>query len=332
MEKFWHEFDELFKEHGGVAARSGREVSYGTYHVRLDVLKQGFHALRTGTLVKLENDQVVPERRFKLASPWNMKQKYIRALVTDWVTRGLSTAYVHNQLSVWRQFCTWVNKPNLVPRTEEIIADPRYQHRCQVALRDKTWSGCGIDVAQKILEIAGTDPRVAMVFELMVMFSPRLKEASLLRPHQADQGVYLDINRGCKGGRERVHKITTLEERAVLERAKALVVDRTGCLVPKDKNFKQWQNRVYYVTRKHGISIKKVGTSTHGLRHEGLNRHYEEITGAKSPVRGGQQGEVSPETDRFARAQVAEVAGHGKRSVSAAYLGGVMRGKKKNAT
>ena len=172
------------------------------------------------------------------------------------------------------------------------------------------------------------DPRVAMVLELMWIFSLRLKEASLLCPHLADAGAYLDVCRGTKAGRRRVHPINTPAERDTLERAKALVTDPTGCLIPKEKNYKQWQDGMYYLLRKHRINLKQAGTSTHGLRHEGLNRLYEEITGTKSPVRGGQPGEVTPETDRFARAQVAEVAGHSRPAKAGMYLGAVVRSHK----
>jgi integrase len=232
---------------------------------------------------------------------------------------------------VWRQFYAWINKPDLVPGTAAVVPPPHYSPRRQAAVIDKTWSGRGIDVPGKIGEIAAGDARVALVLELMLIFSLRLKEASLLRPHAADQGAYLDVSRGTKGRRRRVHKIATPGERAVLERAKALVADRTACLVPRHKTYKQWQNHVYYVLTRHGVSRQQVGISTHGLRHQGLNRLYEQITGARSPVRGGRPGEVDRATDRFARQQVAETAGHGKRSVSSAYLGGVLRDKESAA-
>jgi integrase len=328
MEPFFRDLHEIFQRHGNTAARSGKEVSFATRHLRRDYVFADFYRLRTGKLVKLENGQVVSERRFKLPSPYGLKQKHIRALANDWVARGNSIAYVHNKLSVWRVFCSWIGKPDLVPPIAQLIGDPTYHRRSQLAVRDKSWSGCGIDITQKLAEIAEMDPRAAMVLELMWVFSLRLKEASLLCPHLADAGAYLDVCRGTKAGRRRVHPINTPAERATLESAKALVTDPTGCLIPKDKNYKQWQDWMYYLLRKHGVTYKQIGTSTHGLRHEGLNRLYEEITGAKSPVRGGQPGEVAPETDHFARAQVAEVAGHSRPTKAGMYLGAVVRGHK----
>ncbi len=328
MEKFWFEFNEIFKKHGLTAASGGKRISIATYHLRRRRLALELDRLRTGQLLGLENGKAVPERRFKLASPRNLKQKHIQALIVDLIARERSTAYIHNTLSMLRVFATWIGKGGLVPSAEAVILDPRHKRRQQAATRDKSWSGGGINAAEKIREIASSDARVAMVLELMLTFSLRLKEASLLRPHLADQVVYLDIGRGTKGGRHRVHKITTPEEREVLERAKALVEDHTACLIPRELRFKQWQNRVYYVCRKHGISRRLVGASTHGLRHEGLNRLYEQITSAKSPVRGGQPDATDPATDRFARQQVAETAGHSRPRIASAYLGAVVRGHK----
>ncbi len=327
-EPFYRELNELMQRHGHTAARSGKEVSFGTYHIRKAYLFSDFYKLRTGKLVKLENGQTVPERRFKLPSPYSLKQKHIKALVADWVARGHSVAYFQNKLSVWRVFCAWIGKPDLIPPIEDLVADPKYHRRTQGALRDRSWSGCGIDVMKKIQEIAGTDTNIAMVLELMLLFSLRLKEAALLQPYAADKGTYLDVSRGTKARRRRVHPIRTAAEREVLERAKGLVPDRTGCLIPADKSYKWFQNQVYFVLKKHGVTHEKAGTSTHGLRHEGLNKVYEEIAGAKSPVRGGKKGEVDRETDRFARAIVADVAGHSRMSQAGMYLGAVVRGHK----
>ena len=80
----------------------------------------------------------------------------------------------------------WIEKPNLIPATVDIIDDPKRKRRCQAATRDKSWSGAGINVPEKIGEIAATDPAVGLVLELMWVFGLRLKEASLLCPHMAD--------------------------------------------------------------------------------------------------------------------------------------------------
>lgn len=330
MEKFWREFDEILERHGHAAAGEAKRISIGTYHLRRKRLVCELHKLRSGKLVRIENGQLVPEeRRFKLKSPRNLRSKHIEALIADWLARGLSVAYVHNVLSVFRVFCVWIGKAGMVPPTEKIIRDPRYQRRKMVATQDTTWKGCGLDPAQVLPKMAQQYPRVALALEIMLIFGLRLKEASLLRPHLADQETYLDVNRGTKGGRDRTHKITRSEERDVLERVKKLVDDRNACLIPSDKTYRSWMNHVYYVLHRHGVSRKQCGTSTHGLRRQALNDEYRDTTGFLSPVQGGKPGEVSQEMDRFARQQVAEKAGHCRRQISSAYLGGVLRPKKK---
>ncbi len=328
MEPFFFELKQIFKEHGRVSARHDKTISIATYAARRAYLARELYRLRTGKLLKMENGKLVPERRFEIPSPYGLKRKHIEALIADWLARDLSTAYLHNLLSMLRVFAGWIGKPDLVPPTAEIVPDPKHKRRQQVATRDKSWSGAGIDVGEKLRGIAASDPSVAMVLELMRVFSLRLKEASLLRPWLADQEVYLDVCRGTKGGRDRTHKISTPEEREVLVRAKAMVEDKNACLIPRGMSYRSWQDRVYYILKKHHITRKAIGTSSHGLRHESLNDLYERLTGAKSPVQGGRPGEVTPETDRFARAQVAETAGHSRPRISSAYLGGVLRGQK----
>jgi hypothetical protein len=328
MEPFFLELKQIFKEHGRIAARHDKTISIATYAARRAYLARELYRLRTGKLLKMENGKLVPERRFEIPSPYGLKRKHVEALIADWLARDLSTAYLHNLLSMLRVFAGWIGKPDLVPATAEIVPDPKHKRRQQVATRDLSWSGAGVDVAEKLRDIAAADRHVAMVLDLMRVYALRLKEASLLRPHLADQFVYLDIGRGTKGGRDRMHKITTPEEREVLDRAKALVQDRAACLIPRGTSYRSWQNHVYYILKKHGVTHKAIGTSSHGLRHEGLNDLYQKITGAPSPVRGGKPGEVDPETDRFARAQVAETAGHSRPRISSAYLGGVLRRQK----
>lgn len=325
MELFWMLFWQLIEKYAKWSAGGKKRISIATFNLRVKYLSRELHRLRTGKLVRIENGKTLPQPAFKLARPDNLRRKHIDALISDWLARGLSTAYIHNMLSMLRVFCAWIQKPNLIPATEEIVPDPRHKRRQQAATRDKSWSGCGINSKEMLKAIAETHPRVAMTLELMRTFAMRLKEASLLRPWLADQGVYLDICRGTKGGRDRTHVINTVEQRELVERAKAMVGNKDACLIPRGMSYREWQNHLYYVLRKHGISWKAIGTSAYGLRHERLNNLYEEHTGGPSPVRGGKPGDISPEADRFARQQVAEVAGHGRRKVSSAYLGAVLR-------
>ena len=325
MEIFWILFWQIIEKYGKWAAVGKKKISIATFHVRCSYLARELHRLRTGKLVMIKDGKVIAQPRYKLAKPHNLKRKHIDALVADWLARGLSAAYIHNMLSMFRVFAIWIGKPNLIASTVDVVPDPARKRRGQVAIVDKSWSQRGINILEKLALIAKSDLRLAMVLELMWMFGLRLKEASLLCPWLADQKVYLDIARGTKGGRDRTHVIITHEQRDLIERAKAVVEDKNTCCIPRGMSYRSWQNHVYYVLRTHGITRKTIGTSTHGLRNQHLNDLYEEIADAPSPVRGGQPGDVKPEIDRFARQQVAETAGHGRRRASSAYLGGVLR-------
>lgn len=326
MERFWRELFELLEKHGRVSASSSKTISIATVHMRRDYLRRELSRLRTGGLIHEADGKQVNVPPFKIKSIYNLKPKHIRALVADWTARQLSVAYVHNLVSMFRLLAQWIGKHGMVPPIENLTSDSRYHRRVLVAMRDATWSGSGIDPHQKIAEIAVKDARVAMVLELMLVFRLRLKEACLLRPWLADQGLYLDISRGTKGGRRRTHGINNVQ-REVLERAKSLVDDRSACLIPRGQNFRSYQNHMYYVLRREGITTAECGTSSHGLRREGLNQDYQRITGAHSPIKGGQAGDVDPELDRCARQQVAEIAGHCRMQIASAYLGGMQRSK-----
>ncbi len=323
MQRFWMEFGDLLHRHGMVCARSAKRASYATFSSKQQKLRRELRRLLTGKLVCTDGSR---RPAYKLESPYNLDFKHVEALAEDWCARSLSVAQVHNLLSAFRVFGRWIGKPGLVPRTEKILRDPKYWRRTQVATRDKSWRAAGVDAEAVIAKIAETEPRVAMVLDLMRTFGLRVKEASLLRPHFADQHHYLDVNRGCKGGRPRVVAIDSQDARDVIARAKQLVGNPLACLAPAERSYKSWSNHVYYVLREHGISRKTIGTSSHGLRHERLQDEYFERTGAPCPVAGGERGAVvDPVVDAVARIHVAAMAGHARRSVSSAYLGQFLR-------
>lgn len=330
MDNFVKKLNTIFDRNAKVAACSTKEVSIGTCHIRIEYITREFDRLRTGKLVeKNKEGELVPQRRYKLTTPYNLKRKHIAALIKDWLARGLSVAYVHNMISIFRVFASWIGKPNLIEATVDALPDPEYKRRIQAATKDRSWGGCGIDTAKILAEIEKDEPRVGMVLRLMLVFGLRLKEASLLRPWLADQQVMLDICRGTKNGRHRTHKISTTDERSILEAAKLLVSGRNGCLIPRGQSYKSWQDHIYYVMGTYDITRRKCGTTPHGLRHEKLHLVYKQNAGVPCPIKGGEPGAVSSEEDQFARKQVAEVAGHSRSNVSSAYLGAVLRTKKK---
>jgi integrase len=159
---------------------------------------------------------------------------------------------------------------------------------------------------------------VALQLELQAAFGLRAREAMQLRPQLADQGSYLAVNLGTKGGRDRVVPIRSDYQRDVLERAKALAGNRSASTMAPDKTLAQWKNRYYAVLRACGIT-RAEGITSHGLRHAYANDRYAALAGAAAPVRGG----ATPdrEADQAARLEVAEELGHSRESITTHYLG-----------
>lgn len=78
------------------------------------------------------------------------------------------------------------------------------------------------ELADKLGKVS--DPYVRVSLELQRAFGLRREESIKFQPRYADQGDHLQIKGSwTKGGRERVIPITTLEQRATLDRAHRLV-------------------------------------------------------------------------------------------------------------
>ena len=207
----------------------------------------------------------------------------------------------------------------MIRRSESYVKNPDSVARHLVTQTDKTWSGQGIFLENKLAILQKQDRYVAIQLKLQRAFGLRMKEAALLKPHGADKGAYLAVNWGTKGGRDRVIPVVTDYQREVLAEAKGLVLKPNNSMTPNRYNFKQWRNHYYYVCQENGIS-RQDGVTSHGLRHERLNEIYREITGIESPIKSGIPN-ANRDIDKAARQEVAEVAGHSRSSIAGAYIG-----------
>jgi integrase len=291
----------VLREHGRMSADDRKRVGHETTAKRADVLFRAFAELR--------------ELGYKLDDVRSFRPKHVEALVQKWRAEGQATSTIHNKLSVLRVFAQWIGKPGIVRPTESYGVPAR-----ETGTEDKSWSGKGVNAVSKIEVVRAKDERVAMQLELQRVFGLRMAEAAQLRPHLADKGSYLSVCHGTKGGRDRTVPISTVEQREVLERAKALVVDRTKSLIPDRYSWAAWRQHYYYVVRSCGIS-REEGITSHGLRHEYLQNLYREQTGLEPPVRGGDHGQIPADLEKAARQEVAEQAGHSRPSISTHYLG-----------
>lgn len=293
---------QVLKQHNGAKA-DGSVASYATQDKRSDVLFSSFKTLR--------------ELGYKLDSVEQFKGKHMEALAKHWEEKGLSPSTVQNNISIFRQFSSWIGKTGMVESSDKYVS-AGVASRSSVAKEDKSWVGKGVDFREKLEEVRALDQRVALQLELQREFGLRAREAMELRPHLSDKGSYLAVNVGTKGGRDRVVEIRTDSQRDVLERAKAMAGTPGKSTSDPTKSLAQVKNHYYHVLRSCNIT-REAGYTSHGLRHEFAHLRYEQEAGVASPVRGGEA--IDRDLDRAARLVVAEDLGHSREDVTTHYLG-----------
>jgi Integrase len=121
-----------------------------------------------------------------------------------------------------------------------------------------------------------------------------------------------------KGGREREIPVRTLEQRQLVDEAKALA---------KGKSLVAPGYKTYYAYLKHfRCECGRVGIHAfHGHRHLYAQERYQELTGWACPARGGptskQLTKQRKTIDREARELISREMGHGREAITAVYLG-----------
>ena len=296
----------LIHEFGQRAADGAGRVGFATSRARAEVLLQAFRALH--------------DLGFEIRRPQNLGNRHVKALVAHWESQALSASTMQKRFSIVRVFCGWIGKKGMVGELESYVSNPEVVRRTYVATRDKSWTAQQVDIRAKIEEVFTHDAHVGVQLLLQWAFMLRAKEAWLLQPRLADQGAVLAVNWGTKGGRDRVVPIRAAWQRTILEFAKGYANDANGSLIPASRTLENWKCRFYRVCRRCGIA-QESGLVPHGLRHQGANDLYEQLTGAPSPVREGASAEVGAWLDRLARSVVAETLGHSRTQIVSAYCG-----------
>lgn len=302
-----HSLAAILKIHNTTRASDAKRASDATAHKRRQILFAGFRKLR--------------ELGFRMKDAASFGGRHMQALVDAWVKEELSPSSIQNRISVFRVFAGWIGKVGMVEASVRYVADPAKVTRSGVARTDKGWEANGVDVAAVIATVRELDERVAMALELQMAFGLRVRESLMLQPHIADMDKLLDISRGAKNGRRRMVWIETDDQRAVLERAKALVGTQDESIAGpvRDRRLHQARNHYYTIVRKAGIT-RKNGIVSHGLRHQNANAYFADKAGYASPVQGGPV-PADKHVERYARIETAEHLGHSRPSITAHYVG-----------
>src|SRR4029078_9521428 len=169
--------------------------------------------------------------------------------------------------------------------------------------------------AEQIQQIRTLSIRISL--RLQTAFGLRREESIKIVPSWADRGHSLVLKDSwCKGGGQREIPIRTLEQRQLIDEAKALAKGKelvgTGYTTYRDylKHFRYECERV-------GIN------GFHGHRHFYAQARYKELTGQDCPARGGPRSKQltlkQKAVDREAREIITGEMGHGRGQVTAVY-------------
>lgn len=300
-----------------------KSVSHKTRQERAQFLRRFFRDLK--------------KAGFKtLPDPRNLGQKHVQAMVEVWQRERLAPGTIQTYLSFLRGLAMWMGKHGFVRQPQHYGLELEEYQRTGLAERDKSWSAQGIDVAALIEKVGAYDRYVGASLRLSLALGLRRKESVMFRPHrnlvafeatglppeEREADLYARIKEGSKGGRLRFVPLDSPARLAAVQHAQDVAVGLDAHMGDPDRDLKRNLRRFDYVLEKFGVTMRQLGATAHGLRHEMLNNLYQDETGQASPVRGG--GPVPPEIDKAARLTVAKAAGHLRTRAAGAYLGAVL--------
>lgn len=323
----WREvLRELLREYNWAHGSKPKGVSYKTMAERRVFLYAFFRELR--------HDGTCPYR----IDPRSLRRVHIEHAVRRWMQRQLAPGTIHTYLSHLRVFAQWIGKAGLVVDASAYVQDPLRVKRTYSATADKSWDGRGIDIEEVFAMVDRKDLRVGAQLRMCDAFGLRVKEAIMLRPHLAVLGSqlavvdedryeeYLEVIRGTKGGRLRFVPIVDQRQREALDHACRIVRVATESLGHPSLRLHQAYRRFYYVVRACGVRKDVLRVTAHGLRHGFAHRRYEDHTGEKAPIVVASSQDRA--VDDIGRLGVSRELGHARKSISAAYLGGLqMQGR-----
>jgi Phage integrase, N-terminal/Integrase len=240
----------------------------------------------------------------------SLKPKHVERLVERWLAEKLSSATIKNRMSALRWWAQKIGKENVVARSNTFyaIADRVYVTNVSKAK--------ALD-SDKLGHVRDLCIRTSL--RLQVAFGLRREESIKIIPTWADRGDSLVLKDSwTKGGRAREIPIRTLEQRQLLDQAKALAKGRS-LVAPGYATYRSYLKHFLYQCDRAGIH------GFHGHRHGYAQARYQELTGWACPARGGPRSrEFTPDRraiDLDARLTISREMGHCRERITAVYLG-----------
>ena len=242
--------------------------------------------------------------------------------MANWQENNVSLNCLHTRLSMLRVLCKWLKKPGVVKNVADYMPAGKAK-RTGIATMSRTWESKHVNPAIIISNAIALDERLACILALQDAFGLRVKESIELKPSYAviENGNYLQVHEGTKGGKQRTIRIRSDKQRKVIEWAIRLSGSGKRMRWP-GKSFKQCQNRFYNLCRKKlKISGKGLGVTPHGLRHGFADRGYEEQTGLPTPLNGGSPANITWQMHHYANVTMSHELGHIRDYIVGSYYG-----------
>jgi len=307
--KFWSELKQIIRENNNRRANSNGTTSFETQARRAEIIHQGFRTLW--------------ELGCRLPSPRGFRERHMHKLGRHWESKGYKD--IQTRFSTFRTFGNdWLKRPSMIKASAVYVDNPESVKRKYVSNVDRTWSGNGVDVVQKLEEVTQYDQRVGIVLQLCLVAGLRLAEALKLKPLEETTDTHLLVVRGAKNGRPRVvtfdQSHVGILQREVIAKAQGLVSHVSHSMIPKGQTFVTYRDHIYYICRKFGITKAMLGVTPHGLRHEYAVAYYERHSGEKAPVRGLTPAASAADHSEVRKA-LSEKLGHSRESIVGCYIG-----------
>src|SRR6516162_700557 len=247
---------------------------------------------------------------FRHMGAHSLKPKHVEKLIERWLADGLSPGTIKNRTTALRWWAEKIGKENVVARSNAAYGIPDRVYVTNVSKAKDL-------VMDQLQQIRTQCIRISL--RLQAAFGLRREESIKIVPKWADRGSALLLKDSwTKGGREREIPIRTLEQRQLVDEAKALARGKS-LVAPGYATYRDYLQHFRAECARVGIH------RSHGHRHFYAQARYHELTGQECPARGGPTSkQLTPKRkaiDREARDIISREMGHGREQITAVYLG-----------
>lgn len=258
---------------------------------------------------------------FKKLRALDLGGRHVNRLIALWKEQGRSVGTMKNRMGSLRWWAAAVGRSHVMARTNDAYGIPS---------RPITQESRAVELTDDLLQAIDGPfcERIRVSLQLQRYIGLRIEESLKIRPTHAigrdEHGVIVRLDlRGswCKSGRTRSILIDDDRQREILEAAARIA--GIGSMIPSHLSYIQYLKKMQYRCDKAGLHHR------HGLRHRYAQMRYLALTGSLPPNCEGPL-ETWARDDR-ARHIISNELGHGRKNVTAAYLGPSVRYKKQNA-